>query len=77
VIRTVQPKLASSIVRRSELLQYSIPTLTAIPMTVFNARALASLVTAAGNALSQWLSAVIPGALVKVYEDNKDKEFYP
>ncbi|KAH6885450.1 translational activator GCN1, partial [Coprinopsis sp. MPI-PUGE-AT-0042] len=29
-----------------------IPTLTAIPMTVFNARALASLVTVAGNALS-------------------------
>jgi hypothetical protein len=50
-----------------------IPTLTTIPMTVFNARALASLVTVAGNALSRRLS-VIMSALVKVYEDDKGEE---
>ena len=50
-----------------------IPTLTAIPMTVFNARALASLVTVAGNALSRRLSVIL-SALVKVHEDEKDEE---
>lgn len=42
-------------------------------MTVFNARALASLVTVAGSALSRRLSVIL-GALVKVYEDDKDEE---
>jgi hypothetical protein len=42
-------------------------------MTVFNARALASLVTVAGNALSRRLSVIL-SALVKVYEGDKDEE---
>ena len=50
-----------------------IPTLTAIPMTVFNARALASLVTVAGNALSRRLTVIVD-ALVKVSEDDIDDE---
>jgi hypothetical protein len=50
-----------------------IPTLIATPMTVFNARALASLVTIAGHALSKRL-IVILGALVKVLEEDKDDE---
>jgi hypothetical protein len=40
-------------------------------MTVFNARALASLVTVAGNALSKRLSVVLT-ALVKVMESTDD-----
>ena len=44
-----------------------IPTLTAIPMTVFNARALASLVSVAGTALSKRLTVIL-NALVKVME---------
>lgn len=47
-----------------------IPTLVATPMTVFNARALASLVTVAGNALSKRLTVVLT-ALVKVTESSK------
>lgn len=39
-------------------------------MTVFNARALASLVTVAGNALSKRLTIVLT-ALVKVTESSK------
>lgn len=50
-----------------------IPTLTAIPMTAFNARALASLVTVAGNALSRRLN-VIMNAVVQVLEGDKDEE---
>lgn len=42
-------------------------------MTVFNARALASLVTVAGSALSKRLTVIL-GALVKVTEDEKDEE---
>jgi hypothetical protein len=42
-------------------------------MTVFNARALASLVTVAGGALSKRL-AIILNALVKVVEGEKDEE---
>ena len=42
-------------------------------MTVFNARALASLVTVAGNALTRRLSVIL-SALVKVYENEKDEE---
>jgi hypothetical protein len=40
-------------------------------MTVFNARALASLVTVAGNALSKRLTVVLT-ALVKVTESTDD-----
>ena len=49
-----------------------IPTLTTIPMTVFNARALASLVTVAGNALSRRLSVIL-GTLVKANESLDDQ----
>lgn len=42
-------------------------------MTVFNARALASLVTVAGNALSKRLAHVL-GALVSYMEVNEDEE---
>ena len=44
-------------------------------MTVFNARALASLVTVAGNALSKRLNQVL-GALVGHLEENEDKELH-
>ena len=50
-----------------------IPTLIATPMTVFNARALASLVTVAGNALSKRLTVILT-ALIKVLEEEKDEE---
>lgn len=50
-----------------------IPTLIATPMTVFNARALASLVTVAGNALSKRLTIIL-NALIKVLEEEKDEE---
>lgn len=42
-------------------------------MTVFNARALAALVTVAGNALSRRLN-VIMNALVRALEEDKDEE---
>jgi hypothetical protein len=42
-------------------------------MTVFNARALASLVTVADSALSKRLTVILT-ALVKVIEDEKDEE---
>ncbi|TBU31959.1 ARM repeat-containing protein [Dichomitus squalens] len=44
-----------------------IPTLTAIPMSAFNARALASLVSVAGAALSRRLTVIL-SALVKMHE---------
>jgi hypothetical protein len=50
-----------------------IPTLLSSPMTVFNTKALASLVTVAGNALSKRLPAILD-ALVKVREDESDEE---
>jgi hypothetical protein len=50
-----------------------IPTLTAIPMTAFNARAIASLVTVAGNALSRRLTVIL-SSLVKASEDDIDEE---
>lgn len=50
-----------------------IPTLTAIPMSVFNAKALASLVTVAGNALSRRLTVIL-NSLVKVTESDIDDE---
>ena len=42
-------------------------------MTVFNARALASLVRVAGNALSRRLTVIL-GALVKVIESDPEPE---
>ncbi|KAG6884723.1 hypothetical protein C0993_008704 [Termitomyces sp. T159_Od127] len=60
-------------VRASTVFPVLIPTLTALPMTVFNARAIASLVTVAGNALSRRLTAIL-NALVKTQEDNKSNE---
>ena len=42
-------------------------------MTVFNARALASLVTVAGNALSRRINVILT-ALVKVLEGSPDEE---
>ncbi|TRM58058.1 armadillo-type protein [Schizophyllum amplum] len=60
-------------VRSATVFPVLIPTLTAIPMTVFNARALAALVTVAGNALSKRLTVII-GALVRVLEETSDEE---
>jgi hypothetical protein len=60
-------------VRASTVFPVLIPTLIATPMTVFNARALASLVTIAGHALSKCL-IVILGALVKVLEEDQEDE---
>lgn len=59
-------------VRASTVFPVLIPTLTAIPMTPFNARALASLVTVAGNALSKRLTVIL-GALVTVVEGLREK----
>ena len=42
-------------------------------MTVFNARALVSLVTVAGNSLSRRLTVIL-NALVKVFEDSLEEE---
>lgn len=55
-----------------------IPTLTAIPMTVFNARALASLVSVAGTALNKRLTFLL-NAVVRVLENsdiNDDEELH-
>ncbi|KAF5363220.1 hypothetical protein D9758_008404 [Tetrapyrgos nigripes] len=60
-------------VRATTVFPVLIPTLTAIPMTVFNARALGSLVTVAGNALSKRLTAIL-GSLVKVVEEDQNEE---
>lgn len=60
-------------VRASTVFPVLIPTLTAIPMTIFNARALASLVTVAGNALSRRLTVIL-NSLVKVSEDEIEDE---
>lgn len=49
-----------------------IPTLIASPMTVFNAHALASLVTVAGPALSRRLNQVL-GALVGFMEQDNNE----
>ena len=50
-----------------------IPTLIASPMTLFNAHALGSLMTVAGNALSRKL-IVIVGALVQELDTTTDEE---
>jgi hypothetical protein len=54
-------------VRASTVFPVLIPTLTVIPMSVFNAHALASLVTVAGNALSKRLTVIL-AALAKMTE---------
>lgn len=64
---------ASSQVRATTVFPVLIPTLTAIPMTVFNARALAALVTVAGNALSRRLNVIL-NAVVRVLEEDRDEE---
>lgn len=60
-------------VRANTVFPILIPTLIASPMTAFNARALASLVTVAGSALSRRLTQVL-GALVSCFEDDNDDE---
>ncbi|KAI5991791.1 armadillo-type protein [Pisolithus marmoratus] len=60
-------------IRASTVFPVLIPTLISTPMTVFNARALASLVTVAGNALSKRLTVIL-NALVKVFEEDKNEE---
>ncbi|KAF8553713.1 ARM repeat-containing protein [Imleria badia] len=60
-------------VRAATVFPVLIPTLIATPMTVFNARAPASLVTVAGNALSKRLTVILT-ALVEVLEEEKDEE---
>ena len=50
-----------------------IPTLTGIPMSAFNARALASLVSVAGPALSRRLTVIL-SALVKMHEGKEVQE---
>ncbi|KAF7308577.1 TOG domain-containing protein [Mycena chlorophos] len=60
-------------VRASTVFPVLIPTLTATPMTAFNARALATLVAVAGGALSRRLNTIM-GALVKVVEEEKEDE---
>lgn len=49
-----------------------IPTLISTPMTSFNARALASLVTVAGNALSKRLTIILT-ALIRAVENETDE----
>ncbi|KAH0828925.1 armadillo-type protein [Lanmaoa asiatica] len=60
-------------VRAGTVFPVLIPTLIATPMTVFNTRALASLVSVAGNALSKRLTVIL-SALVKVLEEETDEE---
>ena len=60
-------------VRASTVFPILIPTLTAIPMSAFNARALASLVTVAGSALSRRLTVIL-NALVKMREGQEVQE---
>lgn len=60
-------------VRANSVFPVLIPTLISTPMTVFNARALASLVTVAGNALSKCLTQVL-GALVNNMEEPQGEE---
>ncbi|GLB43526.1 putative ARM repeat-containing protein [Lyophyllum shimeji] len=60
-------------VRATTVFPVLIPTLTALPMSLFNVRALASLVTVAGNALSRRLTVIL-SSIVKTWEDDKDEE---
>ncbi|KAF9012742.1 armadillo-type protein [Cyathus striatus] len=63
-------------VRASTVFPVLIPTLTAIPMTAFNARALASLITVAGTALSRRVSVIL-SALINVSEDDLSEDLRP
>lgn len=60
-------------VRASTVFPVLIPTLIATPVTAFNARALASLVTVAGNALSKRLTTILT-ALIRAIENERDEE---
>ncbi|EPQ55338.1 ARM repeat-containing protein [Gloeophyllum trabeum ATCC 11539] len=60
-------------VRSSTVFPVLIPTLTTSPMSAFNARALASLVTVAGNALSKRVSIILT-SLIKELESNPQPE---
>lgn len=60
-------------VRASTVFPVLIPTLIATPITAFNARALASLVTVAGNALSKRLTTILT-AFIRAIENEKDEE---
>jgi hypothetical protein len=60
-------------VRANSIFPVVIPTLIAIPISAFNARALGSLVSVAGNALSRRLIPILT-ALVKSIETEKDEE---
>lgn len=59
-------------VRSSTVFPVLIPTL-ATPITAFNARALASLVTVAGTALIKRLTTIL-GPLVKALETEQDED---
>jgi hypothetical protein len=50
-----------------------IPTLLSTPITVFNLRALGSLVSVAGSALSKRISVIV-SALIKLKEEEKNEE---
>ncbi|THH23082.1 hypothetical protein EUX98_g8100 [Antrodiella citrinella] len=60
-------------VRASTVFPVLIPTLTTTPMTLFNARAMESLVTVAGHALSKRLTVILT-ALVRVLETPTPEE---
>jgi hypothetical protein len=60
-------------VRATTVFPVLIPTLIATPMTAFNARALASLVTVAGAALSKRLTIILT-ALIRAVENQTDEE---
>jgi hypothetical protein len=60
-------------VRANTVFPVLIPTLTAQPITAFNARALGALVKVAGSALNRRLDSVL-GALVKSLEKEKSEE---
>ncbi|KZT41926.1 ARM repeat-containing protein [Sistotremastrum suecicum HHB10207 ss-3] len=60
-------------VRASTVFPVLIPTLIGTPITAFNMRALASLVTVAGSALSRRLTVIL-NTLLKALETEKDEE---
>ncbi|EJT96915.1 ARM repeat-containing protein [Dacryopinax primogenitus] len=60
-------------VRAATVLPALLPTLLATPITSFNARALKSLVSVAGRALSRRLNQIL-GTLVKALETENDEE---
>jgi hypothetical protein len=60
-------------VRANTVFPVLIPTLTAQPITAFNARALGALVKVAGSALNRRLDSVL-GALVKSLEKESNEE---